>query len=296
MTQPNKPFYSPDELNLFKEYNRESYFMDYGIQAPPYNPGLIIKTWKDSDITDDSANYNYNVLVKTSDGAKLMPLVVGGAMARTVNLPGQYTYPAYVVKPTDAVFETSSGHKLPVNANKLATMAEAEALKKEIGANPVFAVGEIRELDLNNPVSTLNYGTESRRYLTISVNGKDHTVGEVLRMRHKAGVGAPGQWGFDLELQWRPDTPTDFGLNIPTSQYMQLPKRPLLSNEKLMVGFGGLPLVVRTDMESEFNHLGNVLVNGPADTGLEDRLAKLEAQIATLQASLEKLLGFFGAV
>jgi hypothetical protein len=46
--QPNQLYYGVSALALFQTFTRDTYLSAFGIQAPPYDPTRVIKTWFDS--------------------------------------------------------------------------------------------------------------------------------------------------------------------------------------------------------------------------------------------------------
>src|SRR5712692_7882321 len=230
--QPNLPYYGVLDLALFRSYTRESYRAAFGVEAPPYNPARVIKTWFDStaDISQPDNVSVYNVAGRSSDGLYHMrQLVVPSAEAAVVNLAGAIAYPVYVVAPTTTQRVLPGNPPTTVNPNYLSQEADASALSKEIGGD-----GIAQEQDGGG--LTFDYGLEPRRLWEILWHGKRINAGLLLLNRNARGVGSPGHW--DLTKQepvWVADAPAPTGLDD-TRPPRPMPLRPLLANERFHQG------------------------------------------------------------
>ena len=239
--QPDQEFYGVQELALFKTFTRESYRAAFGIEAPPYDPSRVIKSWFDSTVdTSDPSNVAvYKIVGK--DPARnwgLRQAVLPAHEAATVNLTGAISYPAYVVPPTRAT-RGGSG----INANYLSLDSEARGLMAEIGGDSVVDEG-------NSTVFPVVYPPDEPRHAwDIMFHGQPLNVGLLLLMKYAKGVGAPGRWNTqNNDAIWVPDPPPPTGFDD-TRPPREMPVRDLLPTEKLQTGLMGVG-VMRTDLQS----------------------------------------------
>lgn len=208
--------------NKFPDYTRATYPAAHGgAQAPDFNPGLPIKPWEDQAAVDGDNSY------QTWDGSiaepKLTTLVLPGAVAKTVNLPGLRTFPKYTSGPTPATrilhFNGADiGAAQAVPANQLSTQAESDALAALVGATAVDA-------SLSNAFWKYEWNGEARRpftlqYKSLAAGAAGPFAGDVIADQNSKGVGAPGHWSASQiaagQLQWVPETPDDGSGSHPT--------------------------------------------------------------------------------
>jgi hypothetical protein len=237
--QPNAAYYGIDALALFKSYTRDTYRAQFGLEAPPYDPSRLTKTWWDST-ADTSHPENvavYKIAAKDSTGIwAIRQMVIPAAEAASVNLPGAVQYPAYSVPSTNA---TRGG--APINPNYLSLEADARRLAAEFGAD-----GVVEESLTMFPV--VYPPEEPRRVWNIVLKGQVLNAGLLLLNRNANGIGSPGHWDTTKpEPAWAPDPPAPTGLND-TRPLREMPVRDLLANEKFQTTLTGVA-VVRTDLQ-----------------------------------------------
>ena len=237
--QPDSAFYSVQELALFKTYSRESYRADFGVEAPPFDPSRVIKTWFDST-ADTSAPDNvavYKTIFRNDQNQwGFRQLVMPASEAATVNLPGKVSYPKYVVQPTTA---TRGGGG--ITALYLSLESDARALMEEVGGSDLGDEGATAVFPVHYPPE------EPRRLWYFQFRGKAVNAGALIYNRNKNGVGAPGKWDFSTGVPvWKPapEPPTGLGDTRPARE---MPMRDLRPNERLQVGLMGVG-IARTDL------------------------------------------------
>jgi hypothetical protein len=242
--QPNLPAYGFQELALFRSYTRESYRAAFGIEAPPWDPSRLKKTWFDStaDRSDPSNVSVYKFFGRDAAGNwAIRQLVVPAQEAATVNLPGTQVYPPYVVAPTQA---TRGG--APVNPIYLSLESEARALMAELGGQGLIDEGNTSVFPIVYPAE------EPRRAWNILFQGHAENAGALLFNRNAKGIGAPGHWDSSSQTPvWMPAPAPPSGLDD-TRLPREMPVRDLFANEKLQTGLMGVS-VVRIDLEQQSN-------------------------------------------
>lgn len=227
LPQPNEKTYGVAQLYNYKVYNRATYETATGKQAPPFNPAKPVKTW--FDLTTTAPTTDFTVL----DTVKLvtLKLTLSKADVESVNLPGAYRYPTFIVRPTDCVTVVLNT-PLPatsLNPMYLSTRQEAQDLADELGGVVQLAT-EPGGLMTSSAVSCPD--TETRNVWQITFNGNSTFVGALLSKKYAFGIGHPGKWVKSTEdaPSWVPEK-LDTGENA--TNYMRVPIRPLLANEKL---------------------------------------------------------------
>lgn len=244
--QPEEVLYGPDKLQLFPRLTRATYREKYGVEPPPWDKAKRIKRWFDTSVlegVEDAENHvvQYEVFDATRPrGVRVLAMTAAEAAAP--NLPGAAVYPKYVVAPTPAVIVAPiSGEKSGVNPEHLSDRAEAVALAAELGLD----AAAVRESSL--AMFVVYWNGERRRPWVIEWKGSDLQVSLLLRMRYANGVGAPGRWDVSgTSPVWVPEAPEtgeqDMRPEIP------IPVRPLLPNERIVTGFGGIITIQREDL------------------------------------------------
>jgi hypothetical protein len=238
--QPDKEAYGFADLALFQTYTRDTYLAAFGMQAPPWDASRPPKFWFDSS-ADLSAPGNvsaYKIFAVDSSGTwALRQMVLPAAVAAAVNLPGAFTYPRYVISPTDS---TRGGS--PQNPLYLSLESDARTLMAALGGSALVDEGAT----VYFPV--FYSADEPRRMWAILLNGHQQNVGELLAGRSARGIGSPGHWdtsaGFAV---WVADPPGRTGLDDPRPS-QPVPVRDLLPNEKIQSGLMGVS-IVRTDLQ-----------------------------------------------
>ncbi|HLH41537.1 MAG TPA: hypothetical protein VKV74_01030 [Bryobacteraceae bacterium] len=239
-SQPDQLYYGVSALALFQTFTRDTYLSTFGIQAPPYDPSRVIKTWFDSTVdTSNPSNVAlYNVVGQDNSGNwGLQQLVMPAQEAATVNLTGAVTYPPYVAAPTQAT-RGGSG----INPLYMSLESDAQEIMTEIGGTTLLDEG-------SSPVFPVIYpANEPRRVWDVVFKGQPLNVGMLLSMKYANGVGAPGHWdtsGSDPVWVADPPPPTGVGDTRPPRP---MPVRNLLPNEQFQTGLMGVG-IIRTDLE-----------------------------------------------
>jgi hypothetical protein len=240
--QPNMLAYGISELGLFASHTRDSYLATFGVQAPAWDPTRVRKTWFDTtvDASDPSNVAVYRIIARDASGNwGLKQMVMPASEAATVNLPGEVTYPPYLVAPT----QVTSGGSL-VNPNYLSLESDARALMAKLGGS-----GLVQET--GNAIFPIVYpASDPRRIWDFEVNGNLVNAGALLLAQNANGVGAPGSWDASKgDPVWIPAPEPPSGAND-TRPPRDMPVRDLLSNEKLQPGLMGVS-VVRMDLQQQ---------------------------------------------
>jgi len=214
--QPDQPQYLISELNLFPVYtSRAAYQQVTGQQAPPFNPALPIKQWADPSPTGQPYIYFDST---NAAGGYLSQFALPAAQAGSLNLPGVYTYPAYVAPPTCAQVYGPTGLVGGVSADQLSLLTDAQEILSEILA---LLPGQRLVVGLLNygPYYYV-YGTEQRRPWTIlpvtgwTATGIQLNCQTLIEMKDSHGIGAPGHWALlNGSPNWVYDPPTMY--NVP---------------------------------------------------------------------------------
>src|ERR1700680_1182149 len=103
--QPNLEVYGFQALALFESYTRDTYRTAFGLEAPPWDPSRLRKSWFDStaDTSSPSNLATYKIVaMDQSGGWSIQQLTMPAQEAATVNLPGALSYPPYEVHPSTA--------------------------------------------------------------------------------------------------------------------------------------------------------------------------------------------------
>jgi len=246
--QPDQDLFSPVELALFQEYTRETYRSTFAVEAPPWDPKRLYKSWFDSSALIPQPNtVTYQIFGQDTTGAwGFQNLTLAFADAAAVNLPGAIAYPQYVILPTSAT-RGSSG----MAANYLSLESEAQALLPAFGGTALVDQG-------NTPVFPVAYpADEARRMWAIVMpNGNQLNVGLLLLERNAGGGGSPGHWDTSADSAssgypvWSADPAAPTGLDD-TRPHCAMPVRALLPNERIgmqNLGILASPVILRTDL------------------------------------------------
>jgi hypothetical protein len=250
---PDKAYYPASELQTVRRYNRDSYFAEFGEQAPPFDSSRPPKFWFDSTALDNhepDERLAYTKLVYDV----FVPFDLKASEAATVNLPGVYQYPAYQVEPTPAVvLSVVNSPETPINARHLSSKEDAEAIVSELGT-------AYSESNLTDGPYSVDWRGETRRFYQVRFKNNLLNVGQLLILKNAGGVGAPGAWNLDGdEPTWTPAL-QETGENDPRPE-VPVPVRRLASVERLSVNPFGVT-VYRMDRESPYNPKPVVAVGG----------------------------------
>ncbi len=246
--QPNEATFSYVDLALFQEYSRETYRSAFGVDAPPWDPTRLYKTWFDSTVFIPQPNtVSYQIFGQDSTGNwGFQSLTLALADAAAVNLPGAITYLQYVVQPTSATRGASG-----MSANYLSLQSDANALL------PIFAGTGVVDQGITPVFPVVYPASEPRRMWAIVMpNGNQLNVGLLLLEMNVAGIGAPGHWDTSADSSpngspvWVANPPAPTGLDY-TGPHCAMPVRALLPNEQVSVQILGIvssPVILRTDL------------------------------------------------
>ncbi len=264
--QPVQANYSAAQLGLFQTFTRDSYLATFGVQAPVWDPTRVDKYWFDSTI-DPTQVVNATYTIVDIGSASLQQMTMPATEACTVNIPGVFTYPAYVVAPTDA---TKGG--APVVPSWFSLQSQALALMAFFGGSNLVDGGI-------TPVNPIIYpADEPRRMWNFTLNGVPINAGMLMFSEYAHGVGAPGKWDLSSGSPvWIPAPSPATGLDD-IRPPRPIPVRPLLPGEQLIaspLGLGGVT-VVRTDMPAELG--GGYTV---ADRALMQQIYALVSRLAS---------------
>ena len=246
--QPDQDIFSPFALALFQEYTRESYRSAFAVDAPPWDPTRLYKSWFDSSaFTPQPNTVTYQIFGQdTTGGWGFQNLTLTFADAASVNLPGAITYPQYVVLPTGATRGSSS-----MSANYLSLESDASALLPTFGGTSLVDQGM-------TPVFAVVYpaGEARRMWAIVMPNGNQLNVGLLLIERNARGVGFPGHWDTSADStpggypKWAADPAAPSGLDD-SRPHCAMPVRALLPNERIgmqTLGIFDTPVIMRTDL------------------------------------------------
>ncbi|MEQ1947664.1 MAG: hypothetical protein ABL995_10775 [Bryobacteraceae bacterium] len=247
LPQPASARYSVDALALFKTYNRDSYFAEFGVQAPAWDPARPPKAWFDSpaDGNGSQALKTYSIVAQQADATwALQSMTLSAREAATVNLPGAVQYPQYRPASTKT---TRAGQS--INPIYMVLEADARAVMAEVGGTGLFDEGSISLNAMSYPIANYPFD-EQRRIWAFQVNGQQYFAGLLIASKYGLGVGWPGHWDFSRGYPlWVSDPPAAAGISDARPP-VPLPVRALLPNERLQAGPMGIGVVVvRSDIE-----------------------------------------------
>jgi ribosomal protein S11 len=279
--QPDRKTYGFRELELFTTYNRDSYKTKFGVQAPAYDATRAAKGWLDSTaLVGRKAETLVEYTVFENNAFSTLALTAGEAA--TVNLTGRYEYAPYA--PAATVATTFNG--VGINPRVLASAADAQAVANSLAAAGAKIVSVVADTSIET-----NWGTETRRRYEITFgDGVVCDASGLLAEQYIAGVGAPGHWVIipGSEPVWVVEAQDDgskAGAAVP------VPVRLLFGNERLVIGWGGVAAIERTDLdgtgESTTTDSAKALAALAADTAaIKTSLASVAADIARIKTRL----------
>jgi hypothetical protein len=280
--QPDRKTYGVAELNLFTAFNRDSYKAKFGAQAPPYDAKRAPKAWADSTAEvgrSAGALVQYTVFENNA----FTTLTLTAHEAATVNLTGRYEYAPYAPAPTVATTFGGAG----VNPRALISQVDAQMVATSLAA----AGAKIVSVEADTSIET-NWGTETRRQYEITfADGLVCDAAGLLAEQYIAGVGAPGHWVIiaGAEPIWVVEAQND---GAKAGDAVPVPVRPLLSNERLVIGWGGVPSIERTD--KEVNPTPTISTSGGLTDEQAKQLAGLSGDMATLSINIGRIMTRLG--
>src|SRR5580698_3578146 len=114
--QPTQAAYGIAALNLFQVFDRSSYEGKFGVQAPPFDPDLPLKSWFDTSVTTGPCKYS---VISGTNPAQVTTLTIDATLAAAINLYGDYRYPVYAPSATTSAMDVSLGSSEPINPAQL---------------------------------------------------------------------------------------------------------------------------------------------------------------------------------
>lgn len=279
--QPNAQFYGVQSLYTFPVYaDRASYTLATGKRAPACDASMPQKFWFDATVdTSDPSNVTvYQQVALVGSVYKEKQYILSSSVAASVNLPGYEVYPTYVPADTGGIVGTFQGTTgIIPSAAYLSTPDQAAAVLAAIGD-----AGSVLGNDGAFAGESWNFGTDTRRFFTVKVMGRDFNIGQLLQYQlYKAGIGAPGSWDLSNVSAgpiYTPIPPVVCDPSNPASKFAPVapvPVRPLLGNEEFTSGLTG-PGVERNDLAASTDAVSFTL----ADRALLNQILVLLQNLA----------------
>jgi hypothetical protein len=289
--QPDQPQYQISALNLFPVYStRAAYQQSTGRQAPPFDPAQPVKQWLDPAPTGQPYYIFDPAAVATNYVSQLS---LSPAQAATVNLPGPYNYPPYVVAPTDAQEYGPSGPLGPVNLDLICLQSDAQQILDEIQF--LYPNQKLSVQQENTGVFYYVWGTDPRRAWYImpatgwTPTGVCLNAQKLIEAKNANGIGAPGHWVLEgAGPMWFYDRPP---VEPPAGAApLAVPIRNLLPNEQIvhlpgsLFNQSGTWVVERTDLPQP----------APPET-TDQQFADLKSKLTAIQTSVSAIQVKLGA-
>lgn len=131
--------------------------------------------------------------------------------------------------PSPAMGQNPPTLPFPVNVANLCTLARAVAVEMALNASGIPAT-----MGGDDPsaagYATVDYGSETRRFFVVIVNGQKYLAAPLDAQMSVNGVGAPGKFTFDgTNFQWHPAPP------ILDTDYLRKPCRSLAAGESIQI-------------------------------------------------------------
>jgi len=277
--QPNQPQYQISTLDLFPVYaTRAAYQQATGQQATPFDATEPLKGW--ADLAPSGQPYLVFDATAAATGY-VSQMTLTPAQAALLNLPGVYTYPAYVSAPTDAIETGPYGPIGPVSPDQVCLQADAQAIANEIA--PLYPGDAISVVQENSGLFHYVYGLDPRRQWYLQAGNQAFAAQALIEARNAHGIGAPGHWALSSAgLNWVYDAPVTAA--AANAIAIPVPIRPLLPNEQIVNLPGSL-----------FNQAGTWVVERtdlpqlPEPETEDQQFADLKAMLAAIQATLDTL-------
>jgi hypothetical protein len=291
--QPDSASYPIDTIFLFTRLTRPIYKDLFGEEAPPYDPSKPIKRWGDttklvnSDGTPVADPENELCAYNVWDEVKgaVIKKVMTNADAAAVNLPGIKVYPKWDNPATSAAVLVDPVGSSQINGTTLISWEDALKIQKEI-TTQLNLNATIVEQDLNSDgFYKVIWGSETRRSYNLIIAGKDPmNMGALGKSRWAAGYDVPGKWvlnnvGYPSFVA---DVQTD-GMQDPRPE-VPFPVRNLYSNEKIVLGFGGIAHIERTDKGSTTPSTGT---GGGLTADQDAKLSQIAYDVKSIKALMQ---------
>lgn len=249
--QPQEARYGIDKLYTSPRLTRATYKELYGEEAPAYDPKRRIKRWFFTGLVPDPETGLCKVTVFDATNRTVREMSMKESEVATPNLPGSVVWPKYVTfVPTPAVIvDPDGGTTLTMNGATLVNVAQAQGVVDEINAQLGKALTLVAAAE---PWPwKIVWNGEPRRKMNITDGAQLWDAAAMLKNRFAKGVGSPGKWEDQGALGpvFVPETPND-GEQDPRPE-IPMPCRPLVTNERIESGFGGLISIVRTDLTTD---------------------------------------------
>lgn len=241
-SQPDEGSYGVVALQKFPRLSRAIYLANVGEQASRWNKDLVIKRWADHTVVDRPPTDDYRYIYLASDGTRVIikEAVISIGEAMSVNLPGKYSWPKWKPELVQGYVSAPDGSRTAINPSFVSTIDQAEALMRELDGV------EVLERTFAGPFKIIYDMREKRRLYSVKLRGTANkegdwnSVGLLLKMKYRNGVGAPGEWtATATEPRWIPKkskVPDEYD---PRPE-VPIPIRALLPNESARLGFAGV--------------------------------------------------------
>jgi hypothetical protein len=296
---PNRPQYSVYDIATVHHFqSRDEYLKLFGVQAPPFDHTRKPKFWFDSGVSPDGVA-EYNVVWIDSSGQPVyIKIVMPGAEADSVNMPGSYQYFPRLIQPTAAKL-ILNGTGMPVGMREVSLEAEAQAMVAALA--PIFANLSLKyRLGAVAPPDFYDYPDHSdprRVYELYDATGNQElpptfaNVGELLYDMNELGVGAPGHW--ERDTQGGPGWKHDIAIEQPTDPKLMTewptPVRQLLPGEHLVLSFGGTLTIQQDALMPKTNFTGGGFTD--ADRAAIAANTAMTTETHALMLALAKRIG-----
>jgi hypothetical protein len=244
-------------------------------ESAAFDPTQAVKRWVDASKGTLSAADAANYMVFDPASGMEVPLKITNAVAATANVPA--IYPPYTPNPvTTPATLTCSGNAalvLPLPAQSLSTLDQANALAAEIG--PALGL-QLQVTVWTQPGWAFNANGETREQFMVFAGSVTGNVGDLLAAKYASGIGAPGSWTLSASNQivWNSVPVPQPGPNTPPD--IPFPVRALLPGESFQSG--GLPGIWEVVSSTSFNPAA------PATAG----------QVGQLQTDVDLIKQFLG--
>lgn len=248
-SQPQVDRYGLANLHAVVLFNRQSYKEFFGAQAPPFDSDKPVKRWVVNDGTSTFHRFDWDLQQIVMD---TMP----ASEAATINLPGAYEYPQWNNPITTPAVAKGPSGLIQLSGVSLAREDAARELAAQIRADLAdknVSVGVNVADTVIGPWEVVWNG-ETRRRITITVNGLGHDAASLLALRNFKGVGAPGRWEVIAVggitsgvVRFVHDTPVTEPL---LHEEVWVPLRPLFENERVVMHAIGTPMVEKIKVEA----------------------------------------------
>ncbi|MEN6642586.1 MAG: hypothetical protein ABFE08_09080 [Armatimonadia bacterium] len=276
--QPTEQRYSLDRLYVTPRLTRAIYQERYQEQAPPFDPERRIQRWFFTDVLEGSEDPANELVQFTVWDGKFKSYTCSRLHASTPNLPGALVWPKYENPETTSaclygpISEVENGFA-PLSGRLLVDPAKAKAVLDEI--NKDLGTKYTMSYPADPWPWKIVWGTETRRSINFVQDNETIGASPLLDDRFKNGVGSPGKWvkSDSGGPQFIADTPPTGESDLRPEVPMVV--RPLLPNERIESGFGGLLHIVRTDLSQDEPGPGTGALTVAQDTRLKAVATKL---------------------